>query len=226
MHRNVFGGTRLYASHTHDAFFRADKRWTVTITTKDAAGNVVANPSNLQNLWDGDYESFVVVPAGHTMTVSMTFPNELNGQFPGYPYGTVFISHYYDKFSESQTLRGYSNYAAHGIGWHEQPFSTHISNGVSSLITKAYMNKYQISEYQFVITAKATNDAWICAIEMNLDRVSGTNELPYFDKYQPQKVYYDTTYNAAGTGPVVKSPDGSRWRLTVSNTGTITATKL
>ena len=43
---------------------------------------------------------------------------------------------------------------------------------------------------------------------------------------QPLWPVYDIQFNSNGVGPVLKSPDGSNWRITIDNTGTLITTKI
>ena len=91
---NSFRGdlSTAYISKIDNAFYAANKRW--TITCKDENGTAVTNLS-LGSLFDGDYETNVVIPLGKTYTFTMDFTGGGSGTFPGYPYGYMFVSFYF-----------------------------------------------------------------------------------------------------------------------------------
>ena len=186
METNPFGGKRLYNNVLNNAIFRARQRWTVTGVTFNADGTVYGNMSHYQMdvLFDGNYESAFVIPAGKTAVININF----NGSFPSYPYGYLYLNHYYTSFSESAKLRVYCNYEPHGIGWHEFNFADY-TRGAHHLITRTYFQKYNISEMEFVVTAPATTEARLTQIDYHLDRPSTGNEMPYVDKFKANNLY-------------------------------------
>jgi len=196
MNTNPFGGKKLYINSINDAMFRAADRWIVSGTIRNKSDDSLVSTvsgSSLKPLFDGSYETRVIVPAGTYLTVNINFNG---GNFPGYPYGNLYISHYYTEFSESATLRVYSNYEPHGIGWHEFTFSTFVES-FGAQILKAYNNKFAISEMEFIIRASDTASAGVTAIDYQLDR-PGTNEMPLLDKYKTN-ILYDSLLFRSGT---------------------------
>ena len=57
------------------------------------------------------------------------------------------------------------------------------------------------------------------------DKADIANILRYLQNNHGQPIYthYDTEFSDTGLGPVLVSPNGSRWRLTVDNSGVLTA---
>jgi hypothetical protein len=79
----------------------------------------------------------------------------MGGNYPGYPYGWFYISHYYNSNSQSATVRTYSNYAPHGIGRHTYTFSDFVGTN----IIKARNDVYGISQIEFKIYAPSGTSA-------------------------------------------------------------------
>lgn len=188
MNTNHFGGKELYINSINNAMFRAESRWQVTGTMYNADGTVADTVSEgeLYKLFDGNYESNIHIPAGMYIIIHVLFNG---GNFPGYPYGNFYLSHYNTNHSESAKLRVYCNYEPHGIGWHEVNFVTHMENG-TYYIAKARNGKYNISEIEFEIHAPDLEDASITQIEWQLDR-PGDSEMPVVDKYRENSMYSD-----------------------------------
>ena len=64
----------IYISKIDNAFYAANSRWTITSTNTSGS---------LGNLFDGNYESQVVISNGNTAVITMDFSTESNGYFPG-----------------------------------------------------------------------------------------------------------------------------------------------
>lgn len=191
MNTNPFGGKNLYINNINNALFRAESRFSVTanIYNSDDTFYQTVSDADKSYLFDGNYEKYALIPAGKYMKVNITF----NPYFSTFPYGDVYISHYYTSHSQSITGRVYCNYEPHGIGWHELDFSDFISSG-TYLIKKAHNEFHQISEMEFTITARANGHALVSQIEFALRRPS-TAEMPFVDKYRENKLYSDLNMN-------------------------------
>jgi len=204
MNTNPFGGKRLYINSINNAMFRATERWTVTgnlYLTADSSLVGAISQVSLAYLFDGSYESGVGIPAGQYAIININF----NGNYPGYPYGNLYLSHYYTGYSQSAVLRTYSNYEPHGIGWHEYAFSDYLRNGTSQLILISRNPVYAVSQMEFIIYAPATTAATITQIDYQLDR-PGTNPMPLVDKFRPNDLF-STLYFRNNTNVVKASID-------------------
>jgi hypothetical protein len=193
MNTNPFGGKKLYINSIHNAIFRASERWIVTANRYRKSDNVLtAGSIDVQGLFDGDYEGGIGIPSGEYLKININF----NTRFPGYPYGYVYLSHYYTGYSESAKLRVYCNYAPHGIGWHEVNFTDFYRSGTSNLITRARNDFYDISEMEIIIYAPDATSATITEVDFQLDR-PGSNEMPLLDKFRANSLYSTLTFKAA-----------------------------
>jgi hypothetical protein len=193
MNTNPFGGKQLFVNNINNAIFNANKRYSVTgnIYNGDDSLYSAISANSLACLFNGNYEDSLSVPMGKYAVINITFNG---GNYPNYPYGYLYMSHYYNNFSQSAKLRVYCNYAPHGIGWHETTFGDYVNNGSTALIRCARQDYYAISQMEFVITASATADAWISQIDYQLDRPS-SNEMPIMDKYKQNTMYYPIDMN-------------------------------
>lgn len=175
-----------YISKIDNAFYAADKRWTVTAT---AGGSI-------PNLFDGSYETNFVVPNGTTSVITMDFSNEPFGYFPGYAYGYILVSVYYVAKPASISCRAYCNYKPHGIGWFDIPLDLVYGGSDSQMVYRGRQGRHNISKIEFTIVGQTTtstyNGAFINQIEMHLDRPDSSRN-PFLTKYSAETLYYDLT---------------------------------
>ena len=186
-----------YISKIDNAFYAADKRWTVTAT--NISGGI-------STLFDGNYESCIQIGDGQTAVITMDF--ESTTYFPGYPYGNILVSVYYVARPANITCRAYCNYEPHGIGWFDIPM-TMISDSNSQTVYQGRNGRYRISKIEFTITGQMTSgyNTSINQIEMHLDRPDSSRN-PFLTKYSAETLYYpltapkfigDVTGNVSGT---------------------------
>lgn len=171
-----------YISKIDNAFYAAPKRWTVTSTPT----------GSVDPLFNGDYESVRVIAAGTSCTFNLKFDTESNGYFPGYPYGYILVSFYFQNIPASVTGRAYCNYESHGIGWHDIDFSVVPESNVSNAVYRGRQAWYNISEIEITVTADASKSANITQIEMHLDRPNSARN-PFLSKYAAETLYYGLT---------------------------------
>ena len=177
----------IYISKIDNAFYAADKRWTIASTNTSGS---------LANLFDGDYESQVTISNGNTAVITIDFSNEPSGYFPSYPYGYILVSFYYNAKPTSVSGRVYCNYAAHGIGWKDISFSPISDNTTNANVYRSsHQSYYNISQLEITVVGDTTNSAGntkVTQIEMHLDRpYSGRN--PFLSKYSSETLYYNLT---------------------------------
>jgi hypothetical protein len=184
-----------YISKIDNAFYAADKRWNITATS---------NSSNLNRLFDGDYNTEFNIAQGTSTTITMDFSNV--GHFPGYPYGYILISFYYQCTPANITGRVYCDYEPHGIGWHDLTFSQVDGSNNSTMVCKARQEFYNITTIEITITASSSTRTSVTQIEMHLSRPN-SSLTPFLSKYGPETLYYDLTApslevtNAQATNP-------------------------
>ena len=176
--------TGPYISKIDNALYAADKRWTVTAT--NASGYI-------SNLFDGDYESTLIVSGNSTSVITLDFANESNGYFPGYPYGYILISFYYSNGPANISGRVYCNYEPHGIGWKDITFSPLSDNTNTKIVYRsAHQGWYNISKLEISVTGDSTLTTKICQIELHLDRPN-SKRTPFVSKYGEETLFYPLT---------------------------------
>lgn len=245
---NSFGGRRLYINSIDNAFADADKKYYVTITkhSKESGGvtypyvdttksveaddYVVDGPvvstltSSAHNLFDGSYETNLSCSAGQYLRVRIMFgsntsPSASTSYFTGYPYGTYYISFYYNNTPEQQSVvRVYNKYAAHTKGWHIYNTSTFAGSlsGTNYIQYLTDSNDYQRSCVDFIIFGNETSGRNVgpTEIEYKLQRPDLSRDGSTVTKYGPQTLYETFTwyYNHSET-------------LKIAADGTLTASK-
>ena len=235
---NPFGGKQLYISKIDNAFYAADKRWTVTGSYTGARSGTYS-ASQLSNLFDGNYENTLTIFKGCTAKIRITFNTDYESAtyngikvFPGYPYGYVYLSYYYiNTPSTSSKMRVYCNYNDHGIGEHEYTMSLHAgsypSPGASSgtsLVEVVRQPVYAVSYIEFEITGATNYDVYLSQIEIKLDRPDSA-KTPFLSKYGSEKLYYPLTAplfkgNLEGNATTATTANKVANTLTIQGNGT------
>lgn len=177
-----------YISKIDNAFYAADKRWSVTATNV-ASGSV-------SNLFNGSYENSIFIENGNTSVITIDFSSEPTGYFPGYPYGYIILSFYYVAGPTSVSGRVYCNYSSQGVGWHNITFTPLADNTVNNIIYKSeHQAYYNISKVEITVVGDTTNSygkTQLSQIEMHLDRPD-SSRTPFLSKYGAETLYYNLT---------------------------------
>ncbi len=188
-------GSTLYISKIDNAFYAADKRFSVSgeLTASDGTKTKLSS-SELARLFSGDYEDQVVIHAGSKLVLRMSFEDLPNKKFPGYPYGRIIVSFYYVCKPKNIGMRMYNNYKSQGVGWKNlAPIDITRSSERNAF---AFRNEYfGAQELELTVEGDGTNSYGYTAlnqIEMHLDRpYSGRN--PFLSKYAAEELYYPLT---------------------------------
>lgn len=188
-------GSTLYISKIDNAFYAADKRFSVSGEVAGADGSIEPLDSNgVASLFDGDYESFYKLEDGQTLVLRLKFDNQPSGTFPGYPYGNILISAYYDEIPTSIGVRVYNSYKTQGVGWKTLD-GTLVSRTKYSNTWSFRNDYYGVEQIEFTFVGSEDNTygyTGITQIEMHLDRpYSGRN--PFLSKYAAEELYYPLT---------------------------------
>ena len=220
-------GSTLYISKIDNAFYAADKRFAVTgeITAPD--GTVSQYPC--ETLFDGDYESWYRLRDGHKLVVRMTFPNEWDEKFPGYPYGNIIVSIYNNCKPKSIGMRVYNSWESQGVGWHDLP-SRETSTAWDKTAWSFRNIYYGAQQFELTVVGDGNNNdeaTMITQVEMHLDRpYSGRN--PFLSKYAAEELYYPLTApkfigDLQGTADAAKTADRATTASRVADSGAGTA---
>lgn len=207
-------GSTLYISKIDNALYAADKRFNVSGKMISPDGTETELSAwNLAAPFAGDYERQVRIQPGSTMVLRIRFDNQYKGQFPGYPYGYIIVSFYFDLGPKSVTVRAYNAYEPQGTGWKNLDGEKVSSS--SYRMAWRFRNKYYgIQEFEVTIEGAASGSEGrtsLSQIEMHLDRpYSGRN--PFLSKYAAEELYYPLTApkfigDLQGTSDAAKTAD-------------------
>lgn len=207
-------GSTLYISKIDNALYAADKRFNVSgKMISDDGAETELSAVNLAAPFAGDYEKQVRIKPGSTMVMRIRFDNQYNGQFPGYPYGYIIVSFYYDLVPKSVTVRAYNAYEPQGTGW--KALDGEKMSSSNYRFAWRFRNKYYgIQEFEVTIEGAASGSEGrtsLSQIEMHLDRpYSGSN--PFLSKYAAEELYYPLTApkfigDLQGTADAAKTAD-------------------
>lgn len=223
MTTNPFGGRHLYINKIDNAFYLAATRWNVTAKIYDSeTDEYESDLTTKANLFDGNYETYMQIPAGKYAVITMDFSGgkEGSGYFPGYPYGCMYMSFYFNNIPEEVTARGYCNYASQGIGWKNLPVSYLRGDDNSTLnVTLSIRNSYyRISQFEFTVKAKSDKTTNISQLEMDLDRPY-PGRTPFLNKYSAESLYYNLTAPSF-TGRLIGNADTATTATTATKLST------
>lgn len=207
-------GSTLYISKIDNALYAADKRFNVSgKMISDDGTETELSAGNMADPFAGDYERQVRIQPGSTMVLRIRFDNQYKGQFPGYPYGYIIVSFYFDLGPKSVTVRAYNAYEPQGTGW--KNLDGEKMSSASYRMAWRFRNKYYgIQEFEVTIEGAASGSEGrtsLSQIEMHLDRpYSGRN--PFLSKYAAEELYYPLTApkfigDLQGTADVAKKAD-------------------
>ena len=207
-------GSTLYISKIDNALYAADKRFNVSGKMISPDGTETELSAwNLAAPFAGDYERQVRIQPGSTMVLRIRFDNQYKGQFPGYPYGYIIVSFYFDLGPKSVTVRAYNAYEPQGTGWKNLD-GEKVSSSSYRMAWRFRNQYYGIQEFEVTIEGAASGSEGrtsLSQIEMHLDRpYSGRN--PFLSKYAPEELYYPLTApkfigDLQGTSDAAKTAD-------------------
>ena len=207
-------GSTLYISKIDNALYAADKRFNVSgKMISDNGAETELSAGNLAAPFAGDYERQVRIQPGSTMVLRIRFDNQYKGQFPGYPYGYIIVSFYFDLGPKSVTVRAYNAYEPQGTGWKNLD-GENVSSSSYRMAWRFRNKYYGIQEFEVTIEGAASGSEGrtsLSQIEMHLDRpYSGRN--PFLSKYAPEELYYPLTApkfigDLQGTSDAAKTAD-------------------
>ena len=194
---NLFAPVSLrgpYISKIDNAFYAANKRWSITATNLSSG--------SVSELFDGNYETQARISGTSSSVITMDFDPahqniaEKNKYFPGYPYGYILISFYSPAGPAAISGRVYCNYQSQGIGWHELTFTPVSDNTTTNIVYRsAHQGYYNMAVLEITIYGNTGNSygcTAITQIEMHLDRPN-SKLTPFLSKYGDETLYYNLT---------------------------------
>ena len=178
---------KIYLPKIDNALYCADKRWSVSAVNDSSA----VPASSITRLFNGNYDEIAIpINGDKTCVVTMDFTGDPSGEFPGYPYGTIYVSFYYVAKPKTITGRVYCNYESQGVGWHNITFTNCFGSVYSA------RNGYYKTQYiEITIVGDDTNSygrTHLAEIELWLDRPDPQRN-PFVSKYTDEVLYNKLT---------------------------------
>ena len=187
MPTNPFASNRdLKINTINDGFYAANERATVTITR----GNGSTVDSIKSRLFDGNYETYINVPAGDTLTIlidSGTTP-----LFGTYSYGTTYVSFYYTNIPESVSMRVYGTSGSPAAtGWVNLSGGIDPKSGTSKNVIWYFNNTgvYNATKWEITITAKTDAITYVTQVDHHFSR-GATAYMPVVTKFPIKQDLY------------------------------------
>lgn len=191
---NGFDNRRLWQYEIHNTLWAANKRYDVTLTG-------FSNNNASASLFDGSFETNVVVPKSGTGVILISGKNGSKMWSGGYPYGYLEVAFYYTSVPESVTCRVYSDWAQNP-GWHSITLTNVCKNSNQALYRGVNTGFYGVTQMEITINAKDTVTANVTEVAFYQTR--GTlQQMAVFNKTVAQTLYHDLT------APRFRTTDGT-----------------
>ena len=212
---NPFGGKTLYINTIDNALSFANKRYWVTATIHKKVVNGVTYPkainagditkiqwedspvvsdvsSSAGVLFNNCYEDGIDVPSDSYLKVHIDFNADGTAGYPGYPYGTLYLSYYYVGTPEKALYRTYNTYEAHTVGYKQAQFNDYIGTNTSSSYIQSLTDNgnYGRRFLEFVIFGRSSSSSYATS----LTQIEWKLERPSFSKTTPLLTNYGTNY--------------------------------
>lgn len=188
---NQFGGKKLYISKIDNAFYAADKRYTVTASQYSQTDNSLVSEYDsrfVARLFNGYYDDWnCVIEAGNYAVIKIQGSPYIGVML----YGDIIINFYNFHAPKNVSIRVYCDYEPSGIGWKNLNVNEVYSNNKKCAVN-AYNSFFNIAEIEITITANAETKTSLSEIEMRLNSPE-VSDSPVVSKYAAEKLYYPLT---------------------------------
>lgn len=201
---NGFDNRRLWQYEIHNTLWAANKRYDVTLTG-------FSNNNASASLFDGSFETNVVVPKSGTGVILISGKNNTKMWGGGYPYGYLEVAFYYTNVPESVTCRVYSDWTQNP-GWHDVTLTNVCKNSNQALYRGVNTSFYGVTQVEITVNAKDSVTANVTEVAFYQTR--GTlQQMSVFNKTVAQTLYHDLTGTkfivSGGTSSQFLKADGS-----------------
>lgn len=217
--------TKIWLSSLDNTLYRANKRFTVTLTNFDTTDST--------NLFDMNWDSDVRISSGKTGTINITGGTNLGMQ---YPYGYIYISFYGGNSPTNISQisgRMYQDWSGHNTGWVNLSSFTAISKGTYGGVEHIKVARVSVGTYgiqQIEINIDNTDGVgyenskiWVTQVEFFCNR-TGIGSLPVLTKRGGDTIYGNLTI-PTDNGSFIGNLTGTATQATKDGSGnTITST--
>lgn len=163
--------------------------------------------------FNGSYEEGFDIPVGYYGKIKVISNDIGTANIPGnYPYGTLYLSYYYNLTPDSAYVRIYNrNYRPHTIGWHQNVFTDYNGTNAGTAYIQKVMpdSTYGRTIMEFIILSQASHATKLTEIDWQLDRPNLSENGSTVTKYGVNKLYYALEFWQQLTKRIGLNPDGS-----------------
>lgn len=218
----------LYISPLQNALWAADKRFVVTCVDIDGNGNETPITSNLNELFNFNYEdNSNRIAAGHTYKITISHSSPDSAYMFLYSSGAFIVNFYYTQIPQSVSLRLYYGEIGN-IKW-SNSIAVDTITGISSGTYKCWISEQYnyVRKIEITIVARANGATWPNELEYFQRRMTGAASMPLVTKFSSNTLLYNLTapkfIKTGGTSSQFLKADGSVDSNTYLKTSDISA---
>lgn len=191
---NTSDRTRIWFSSLDNTMYRANKRFTVTLTG--------FNTTDSAKLFDMNWDTEIKIAKGNTGVINITGPTNLG---MGYPYGWIYLSFYGSNGINDLSkisARVYQDWSGHNTGWvnlTKEVVSSTTSSGIEHIKVLRFPSRNYYAIQQIEITIDNTDGVdsqdeyiWVTQLEFFCER-TGIGSLPVLTKRGGDTIYGNLT---------------------------------
>ena len=188
-------GYAVKIDRLENAFYFADKRWSVTAIATDAQGaTTTLTQSQISRLFDMSEHDDKLVPMNGTLVITMDFTGDGSGVFKNYPYGDVCIQFYANRNPASITARVYGKHTGSESYWSALTvYEDSRNTGYANRYIVAQRGMYNMQKLEFTINGPSDKNASVSQIAYYLIRADKNHDMPYVSKLRAETLYYNLT---------------------------------
>ena len=187
---------RIQLDRLDNAFYFADKRWSVTGVKTDANNvDTSLTAAQVSYLFDSSESNQSNVPAGGKLVVTIDFTGASGtGVYTNYPYGRLYLDFYYSSGPDSVAVRVYGKHTGSTSYWQNLSVvadSRNKSTQIRYIADQTVM--YNMQKLEITVNAKSDTAATLSEIAYYLTRASKGHDMPYVSKLRAETLYENLT---------------------------------
>lgn len=236
---NMFGGRKLYINTIDNVLAGANKKYWVTVTKYKKIYNSENYPKAINagditlpqwedspviatydgsQLFNNNYDDRISCESDEYLKVALDFSADKTAYFNGYPYGTYYLSYYFNSTPDKAEVRCYNGFSAHTVGYKTGTFSDFINTNNSSSYVQQYTDNsnYKRRNIEFIIYGHPSHSTSLTQIEWKLVRPDFNLHSSFVSNFTTNKLYQILKLGDQTTDKVILNPNGT---ITADNVG-------
>ena len=186
----------IQLDRTDNAFYFADRRWTVTGEKTDSGGTVTSLlPYQVGPLFDMSEANTLNVPQGGKLVITMDFTGSSGTDvFPNYPYGFAYLDFYNNFGCASVTARVYGKHVGTESFWRDLAVTADSRNTayhIRYIVNQTTM--YNMQKLEFTINGLSNMTGSLSEISYYMTRANKDKDMPYVSKLRAETLFYNLT---------------------------------